>query len=351
MGAFAPIRDYVETLVHPSAQQDALTAARHRAFIAPRLIGGIVALAAFPFYLIVRGTPGTAEFIVLGWPAVPILSACFLSRTGDYESAHVLSAVALTGLAVVVAVSTGGIGSFAAVWLVVAPLEAMLSASRRAIAAASIVAPGAVAILILLGAAHLLPKGAGDGGTALAALGIASTVLYAAALALGAENLARLGSLLLQAEEDRYRLVAHNMTDVITRHGPDGDVLFASPAAQSLFGVPIAALHGRGLLQRVHVADRPAYLMALGDSAALAESRSTEFRVRRGAEGTSGPPFVWIEMQCHPLEQRGGPSSGRGDREVVALLREVRRRKQERQSFELIQAAREPAAMPVRKSA
>jgi len=45
VGLFAPVRDYVETLVHPSAQQDALTASRHRAFIAPRLLGSIVALA------------------------------------------------------------------------------------------------------------------------------------------------------------------------------------------------------------------------------------------------------------------------------------------------------------------
>ena len=40
-------------------------------------------------------------------------------------------------------------------------------------------------------------------------------------------------------------------------------------------------LLGHGLFDRVHVADRPAYLTALGDSTALGESRSVEFRVRR----------------------------------------------------------------------
>ena len=59
------------------------------------------------------------------------------------------------------------------------------------------------------------------------------------------------------------------MTDVITRHGRDGAVLFVSPAAQSLFGLRVAELHGQGLFDRVHVADRPAYLSALGDTAAL----------------------------------------------------------------------------------
>ena len=58
----------------------------------------------------------------------------------------------------------------------------------------------------------------------LAALGIVSAALYAAGLALGAEALARTSFWLLYAEEDRYRLLARNMTDVITRHGRDGSV-------------------------------------------------------------------------------------------------------------------------------
>ena len=57
MGLFKPIRDYVDTLVHPSAQRDALTASRHRAFIAPRLLGSIAALAALPLYIAMRGVP------------------------------------------------------------------------------------------------------------------------------------------------------------------------------------------------------------------------------------------------------------------------------------------------------
>lgn len=352
MGAFAPIRDYVETLVHPSAQQDMLTAARHRAFIAPRLIGGVVALAALPLYLIVRGTPSSAEFVVFGWPAVPIFSASFLSRTGDYECAHVISVLALTGFGLIAAVAGGGTGSCAAVWLVVAPLEAVLSTSRRVIATASTAALGAVAVLVLLGALHLLPARGGDAGGALAALCIASAALYAAALAAAAEDLARSGSALFRAQEDRYWLLAHTMTDVITRHGPDGDVLFASPGAEALFAAPISALHGRGLLQRVHVADRPAYLMALGDAAALSESRAAQFRVRRGGgERGNAAPFVRIEMQCRPLDQTIAASSAKRGREVVAVLRQVTAREQKEPSCEQAQAAFGVAKMPLRKSA
>jgi cell cycle sensor histidine kinase DivJ len=284
--------------------------------------------------------------MVFAWLVVPILTAYFLSRTGRYESAHVLSSLALTGLVTAVAASTGGIVSFAAIWLVVVPLEAALSASRRVVATASTLALGAAGLLVLLDTQHLLPTPSPSSHAALAALGIVSAALYAAGLALGAETLARTSFWLLYAEEDRYRLLAHNMTDVITRHGRDGGVLFMSPAGEALFGARLAGLHGHGLFDRVHVADRPAYLTALGDTAALAESRSAEFRVRRDGTDAHGHPameFVWIEMRCRPLEQAGADAGEAGRREVVAVLRDVTRRKQKQQELEDAHAEAERA--------
>ena len=346
MGLFAPVRDYVETLIHPSAQQDALTASRHRAFIAPRLLGSIVALAAFPIYLIARGAPTTIELMVFAWLVVPILTAYFLSRTGRYESAHVLSSLALTGLVSAVASLTGGIVSFAAIWLVVVPLEAALSASRRVVATASTLALGAAGVLAALGTQHLLPTPSPDSHGTLATLGIVSAVLYAAGLALGAEALARTSFWLLYAEEDRYRLLARNMTDAIIRHGRDGAALFVSPAGEALFGARVADLQGHGLFDRVHVADRPAYLTALGDAAVLGEGRSVEFRVRRhgvDADGRAVTDFVWVEMRCRPFEQATGDTSGEDRREVVSVLRDVTGRKEGQQALEGARAEAERA--------
>jgi cell cycle sensor histidine kinase DivJ len=337
VGLFAPVRDYIATLVHPTAQQDALTAARHRAFIAPRLLGSIFVLAAFPAYLIACGAPNALELIVFAWLVVPILTAYFLSRTGRYESAHGLSSLALTGLVTTVAALTGGITSFATIWLVVVPLEASLSASRRVVAVASTFAIAAAGVLLLASELDVLPAAHLGAPIAFATVGIVSAVLYAAGIALGAEALARTSFWLLYAEEDRYRLLARNMTDVITRHGRDGGVLFVSPAAQSLFGCGIAELHGQGLFGRVHVADRPAYLKALGDTAALGESKSVEFRVRcDGAELPAGPAghFVWIEMRCRPLEQPTPEGGTHRRREIVAVLRDVTERKRQEQALE-----------------
>ena len=137
---FAQIRAYIDSLVHPSAWLDPLTAARHRAFIAPRLIGGLLALTALPIHLALSGIPGTLEILFYAWLTTPILVACYLSRTGQYERAQLISSISLAALVAAVGMATGGVTSFAAVWLVVVPLEAALSTSRRVVMSASIVA-------------------------------------------------------------------------------------------------------------------------------------------------------------------------------------------------------------------
>ncbi|UFS73272.1 PAS domain S-box protein [Tardiphaga sp. 37S4] len=330
------IRDCLDAMLHPSVRYDALTSARHRAFIAPRLLGSLAAFAAFPVYLALRGAPNAIEVAAFAWLMAPILCSYFLSRTGRYESAQVLSSVALAGLVMMMAISTGGINSFAAIWLVVVPIEAALSASRRIVAFASALALSCVGILIALTSLDWLP--ASEAGVAghgvFMGFGIASATIYAAGLAFGAESLARTSVSLLYVEEDRYRLLARNMSDVISRHRHNGAVQFISPAAEALVGAPAQRLLGHGLFDRVHVADRPAYLTALSDAARGGEARSVEFRLRRDVvRGNdrmrpSGAEFIWVEMRCRPMEQDVDTSMPvNADAEVVAVLRDVTDRK------------------------
>jgi len=335
------IRDCLDALLHPSARYDALTRARHRAFMAPRLLGSLVALAAFPVYLAMRGAPTAIEVAAFAWLIAPILLSWFLSRTGRYEGAHILSSLAMAGLVMMVAVTTGGIESFAAIWLVVVPLEAALSASRRVVAFASALALSCGALLIALGHFHLLPAAEPNAALrgVLMAAGVASAILYAAGLAFGAESLARTSVALLYVEEDRYRLLARNMSDVISRHSRNGAVQFISPAAEAMLGTTVARLTGHGLFDRVHVADRPAYLTALSDAARGGESGSVEFRLRRDAvRGQNiSADFIWVEMRCRPLDQT------LPEAEVVAVMRDVTDRKIQQQALELAHAAAEQA--------
>jgi two-component system, cell cycle sensor histidine kinase DivJ len=338
------IRDCLDALLHPSACYDALTRARHRAFMAPRLLGSLAAFAVFPVYLAFRGAPDTLEVAAFAWLIAPILVSWFLSRTGRYEGAHVLSSLALAGLVMAVAISTGGIESFAAIWLVLVPLEAALSASRRVVAFASALALSCAALLILCGYLGLLVPAETSAASRgmLTAFGLASATLYAAGLAFSTEALARTTVSLLTSEEERYRLLARNMSDVISRHRRNGAVQFISPAAEAMLGTPVTRLTGHGLFDRVHVADRPAYLTALSDVARDGEARSVEFRLRRDvprtAAGSGQVDFIWVEMRCRLLEQT--PAA---EEEVVAVMRDVTDRKMQEQALDLARSAAETA--------
>ena len=271
------------------------TTARHRAFIGPRLIGSSAALGSIPFSLAMRGVPSTLEIVVFAWLLAPILIAYYLSRTGHYDSAHVLSSLALTGLVTMVAAKTGGI-TLLLRFAILASSSCRskphgCSASRRVVATASTLALLAAGLLILCNMYHLLPTLGDRRSRARRARGARHHLggrrwWSSTGLALGAESLALRELRLLYAEEDRYRLLARNMTDVITRHGRNGIVLFASPAAERLFGATVAELLGHGLFDRVHVADRPAYLTAL--AAGRDDGQSVEFRVRRDCTACGG---------------------------------------------------------------
>ena len=318
--------------------------------MAPRLLGSFTAFAAFPVYLAFRGAPSFVEVMAVAWLIAPILLSYFLSRTGRFETAHVLSSVALVGLVMALATATGGIRSFAAVWLIAVPLEAALSASRRVVGFASLLTLAAVATLIGMSHFDLLPliDASVSSNQILAGFGIGSAALYATGLALGAQSLAQTSTSLLNVEEDRYRLLARHMSDVISRHRRDGAVEFISPAAESLFRVSTSELLGHGLFERVHVADRPAYLTALSDAARGGQSRDVEFRVRRDTEQakdddrTHVSEFVWIEMRCRPLETTLDRAT-RPDADVVAVMRDVTDRKHQEYALEAARAAAERA--------
>lgn len=330
------IRDHLDSLLHPSARRDLMTKARHRAFIGPRLLGGLAALACLPLYLAVRGAPQEVEVMVFAWLIAPILISYYLSRTGHYERAHILSSTALAAVVMAVCINTGGISSFAAIWLVAVPLDAALSASRRAVAIAVVLALGCALSLVMMDAFGVLPVSRipASYSSLFEALGIATATIYASALAFSAESLAQMSRTLLTVEEERYRLLAHNISDVISRHSRNGAIRFISPAAEALLGTPAALLHEHGLFDRVHVADRPAYLTALSEAARSGDERSVEFRVRRDVhERTQSADFIWIEMRCRPIDEASRSVTDPGV-EVVAVMRDVTERKIQEQALD-----------------
>jgi cell cycle sensor histidine kinase DivJ len=139
---------------------------------------------------------------------------------------------------------------------------------------------------------------------------------------LGAGKVAPSAPLAAEERRSQYRLLAEYATDMITRHGANGDVEFASPAATTLIGVPAANLLGDRLARHVHIADRPAYLTALSRAFNSATPTAAEFRLRRSVGEGDGDRFVPVEMRCRPaLDLAGLPRS------VIAVTRDVSERK------------------------
>ena len=311
---------YFESLVHGSARSDALTIARHQSFIASRLLGGLLALCVFPIYLVVGGKPSLLGAVAFLWLLSPIAIAVFLSRTGRFGAAHLISAANFAGLVTYCAWLTGGLASPLLPWLVVVPLEAALATDRRIVAWAAGAAGLGLAALAFLGMTGLMPPPltlpiAAD---AFLLLGVASATAYAAGLAVMVQMVHKQSESAVRAGEERYRLLAENVNDMITRHDEKGRVVFASAAAQQLLGETVQKVLGDGLFEHVHVADRPAYLTALSRCQANNEAISVEFRVRRAGPAAAAR-YSWVEMRCRPMPQlKGSSASG-----IVAVTRDI----------------------------
>ena len=332
-----------DSSVHPSMRSDPVIRARHRSFIASHVLGAMLSLVVFFVFFATIGLPTLYAAIACGWFLTPVLIALYLSRTGSLTRAHFLSAGNLIGLVVLAAVLTGGIHSFAIVWMIVVPLEASLSASRRTIIWSSLAA--LMALVGLYGASvfGVLPAPI-DTGVGVAVRELFShlaAAAYSGALALNIQTIHEQAAQAVLQEHARYRLMADNATDLISRHAPGGTVDFATPASHHLTGEAPDALMGDGLFERVLVSDRPAYLAALSDAAA-GENTDVEFRLRRVSKiSGEASSYVWVEMRCRPAETipdqaKTGGSSKHARCEVIAVTRDISRRK--RYEGELLQA-------------
>lgn len=127
-----------------------------------------------------------------------------------------------------------------------------------------------------------------------------------------------------KAQIETFRHLIENIQHVVIRLAPDAKTLFVSQSAQTLFGCNRFELTGDGLVERIHVQDRPAYLTAFADASQGGIARTIEIRMRRDGEGHSSVPnFIWVECGISPV--RGMPIVN-GGQEVMLLLRDITQR-------------------------
>ncbi|WP_300471103.1 PAS domain-containing sensor histidine kinase [Breoghania sp.] len=320
---------FLDGLVHPCAAADSLMRSQHRAFIAANLTAGALALFVLPLHLAFTGGISLPQALAFARLAGQMPIAMYLSYSGKLETAHALSAALFSCFIDWMAFVTGGLDSIALVWLAIVPLEAALSRSRKVIELATLSA-------VAIAAALLIARNAGITAGAFSAnwasdqvktLAIMGGLFYALLVAFRVEWSSTSADDVASKREARYWLVADNVSDVITLHSEDGDTLFATLSIRTLLDLSVQEATGDGLFQRVHVADRPAFLTTLNDVARQKVAKSFQFRARRGPSkpGESDQSsYVWLEMRCRPM---GYQEIVDGEAAVVAVTRDITRYK------------------------
>ncbi|MEM7303331.1 MAG: ATP-binding protein [Pseudomonadota bacterium] len=306
--------------VHASARSRPETARRHASFILSHLSSGALALIVLPLWLAFSGPTTLLEASIFAWLIAPIALAFIVSRTGKIDIGIIGSLIATSGFISWFSILTGGLESIALFWFCILPLEAALFGGPRAIVAgllAAIVGFLAVAIVALVpGLMASLPNA--DFNFPAYHLSVLAALVYGAVLAHRIEKRRLRHAAKIRARDGQFKLLSDHSTDLITRHTPDGETVFASPASARLLQSSPDSLRNKGLYDRIHIADRVAFLKALSDASARNCETNCEFRVARGEiAANGGKDYFWVEMRCRPVPSEGGSA------DVVAVTRDI----------------------------
>jgi PAS domain S-box-containing protein len=129
----------------------------------------------------------------------------------------------------------------------------------------------------------------------------------------------------LRNSEQRYRLLAENATDMISRHSPEGTYLYASPLCRTLLGYEPEELVGRDAYEFFHPDDyaaiRESHLTILEQPTIY----SLGYRIRR-RDGS----YVWVETNSKTLRD---PTTQQV-LEIVAITRDITKRKQAEEALQ-----------------
>jgi cell cycle sensor histidine kinase DivJ len=275
-------------------------------------------------------TPASLWLLVYGGMLMPFvistigLCAGFLTlalqRRGQYERAAFGQVYATLVIGLVLTLVDPQIVDFGLAVALLAPVQASLlsrsPAKKRAwVLLLAVVAIGCLGYVNLVGWTEpnypLNP--------------IISAVAFAITALLVAYSAGRLNTAFAVYERGQvnaYKHLVENVQDAVMRFGSDGAVLFTSQSAERLFGCHRYELTGSGLVDRIHVLDRPAYMTAFSEANHAGAGRVVEVRMRRDnpAEPARIPEFIWVEVSLTPVidSELKEPRH-----EVVALLRNV----------------------------
>lgn len=258
-----------------------------------------------------------------------------LHRRGQYERAAFGQVYATLLVGLVLTIVDPQIVDFGLAIALLAPVQASLL-SRTPAKKRSWVLLLAVVAIGCLGALGLVSWPEPNRADYLLISGL-SFLITALIVAFSASRLNSAFAVYERGQMNAYRHLVENVRDAVMRFASDGSVLFTSKSAEKLFGCHRYELSGSGLIDRIHVLDRPTYMTAFSEANHDGKSRTIEVRMRRDdpAEPSRIPVFAWVEIALTPVIDAEARES---QNEVVALLRDVTER--HRQDAEMREARR-----------
>lgn len=305
----------------PSTPHEAAFALeRARAIAWLNASGGLCAVGLLVALVVSSGEIILSIDLALFLLAISLGIAGSFTRRGRLELGQTVASVNLASLIAAICSVTGGLDSFMVPWLAVLPVGAGLAASSMKVLIASVFSVAVLGGLYAGDYLGVLP--APRLGSDLAFMHVLSLVFatgYAGALATAGWWLSRWSEGAVAATENRYRLLAENVSDMFSVHERDGRAEFVSIGAERLFGQSPQRLQGEAFLEAIHVNDRQTFLDACDEAVSNGREKMVEVRFRRG-DGTDRK-FVWVECRCRPI------ASESNDERLVVATRDVTNRK------------------------
>jgi len=121
----------------------------------------------------------------------------------------------------------------------------------------------------------------------------------------------------VRASESYYRLLAENVTDLVSRHTPSGVYLYASPSFWELIGYTPEELVGRDIYDFIHPDDLEEVQNIHGNILEYPQSHKVSYRFRR-----KDGDFLWVESNSKTIRN---PETG-DVQELINVTRDISER-------------------------
>ncbi len=317
------LADISSRWVHNSIEAKSDELQDHSQFIGSQLLLGSAALISLPVYLATFGSTIGINTGLVSFMVLQMFWAYLVSKTGRLHWGVYGLLSSFAALVALLSVGSGGLSSAFLVLLCLVPVEGAMQLGKRGVKIGVLLALVSISMVGLMPGDILALKVGFSAQPAVTILVIAYSLFLATRLGAYRTKIAEQLSL----EQNRFRILADNAGDLITRHDQNGQTLFASPACRSLFGLSASNLLGSGLLDKIHLQDRIVYLKCISTAVHDEKEAICELRIR--CKGSSQQIWKSVEMQCRPLRD---PQTGRMG--VVASTRNIAAEKEQQQALE-----------------